>query len=156
MKVEVIKSTCGFPKDENDVNILFVGASITRVEDIHGFYTFTRVDGLERIEPHKNGLAEFINKCHENEVDYYLFNPDAENLEISFDHEDDEVKYLDCTPTWSDVWWIYALAYANGDTYAGRKAAEQELGRMASMADKWVELQKAKKDGQETKTDKES
>ena len=52
---------------------------------------------------------------------------------------------LDCTPTWSDVWRIYAEAYRNGDTFTGREAAEKELTRMAALADKYVESKKANK-----------
>lgn len=47
------------------------------------------------------------------------------------------VGTIDLTPSWAYVALYIAEALENG-TPAGRKAAREELGRMAALADAWV------------------
>jgi hypothetical protein len=49
-------------------------------------------------------------------------------------------KTIDLTPTWSGILPALLAVIANGETVEARKAAEQELARMARIADKYVAL----------------
>lgn len=50
-------------------------------------------------------------------------------------------KTIDCTPTWVGIVRVYITALKHGNA-EGQKAAEQELIRMAGIADKYNELVK--------------
>lgn len=55
----------------------------------------------------------------------------------------DNVKVIDCTPTWASLLPVYIAALEDGSE-AGRVAARAELARMAEAADRYNELCKAK------------
>jgi hypothetical protein len=55
-----------------------------------------------------------------------------------------QIGVIDLTPSWSEVFPVLLLVYTDGTTTAARNGAFQELERMASLADKYVELQKEK------------
>jgi len=59
------------------------------------------------------------------------------NYELGPDHDDQQFA-VDLTPTWEGILPLLLAAY-NSDTYKARTAAEQELRRMAKLADKWVD-----------------
>ena len=49
------------------------------------------------------------------------------------------MQYIDLTPSWSGVFRIYLAVLANPDATAdARITAEQELQRMADLADRYV------------------
>lgn len=50
-----------------------------------------------------------------------------------------DLKTIDMTPTWLGVLPGLLAAVANGETVEARRMAEQELRRMASLADRYVE-----------------
>jgi len=63
--------------------------------------------------------------------------------EVSDDNDNDNIladeygrEYIDLTPTWTAVAGIIRLALESG-TPTGRKAAAEELYRMADCADRW-------------------
>lgn len=54
------------------------------------------------------------------------------------------MQYIDLTPSWSGVFRIYLAVLANPDATAdARITAEQELQRMADLADRYVASAKA-------------
>lgn len=56
----------------------------------------------------------------------------------------EQVEYIDATPTWEGVLPLLLAAYVE-DTAEGRRSAEQELRRMARLADAQVAARKALK-----------
>ena len=54
----------------------------------------------------------------------------------------EKLKTLTLAPTWSDIVPIIARALIHGDEN-GQRIARQELDRMAEMADRYVEAQRA-------------
>lgn len=59
-------------------------------------------------------------------------------------------RTIDITPTWSDILPALLAIIANATTYEARKAAEDELRRMARLADKFVEVCRSDAAGNET------
>ena len=55
----------------------------------------------------------------------------------------DNVKVIDCTPTWAALQPVYIAVLENGNE-AGRVVARAELARMAQAADRYNELCKVK------------
>ena len=56
----------------------------------------------------------------------------------------DNVRVIDCTPTWAALLPVYIAVLEDGSE-AGRVAARVELARMAEAADRYNELCKASK-----------
>ena len=54
----------------------------------------------------------------------------------------EKLKTPTLTPTWADIVPIIERALIHGDEN-GQRIARQELGRMAEMADRYVEAQRA-------------
>lgn len=50
-----------------------------------------------------------------------------------------EPRYIDLTPTWEGLAFSIATLAVDGTTFESRKIGREELTRMASLADKWVE-----------------
>ena len=50
-----------------------------------------------------------------------------------------EVTTIDLTPTWAGALRMLLLLWTDGD-HEGRKVAREELFKMATLADKYVEL----------------
>lgn len=50
-----------------------------------------------------------------------------------------EIETVDATPTWEGLLPLYLMAYENGAS-KGRRAALEELQRMAKLADAYVAL----------------
>ena len=50
------------------------------------------------------------------------------------------MKYVDCTPKWSEIVLVYITALKEQATPKGVEAAEKEIIRMAALADERNEL----------------
>lgn len=55
------------------------------------------------------------------------------------------METINITPTWSALAHTIAQLYCNGTSFESRKIAEEELSRMAKLADLYVESQKKNK-----------
>jgi hypothetical protein len=55
------------------------------------------------------------------------------------------IETIDITPTWESLVLTLASLYTDGTTFESRKIAEEELLRMAKIADILVEERKARK-----------
>jgi len=55
------------------------------------------------------------------------------------------IETIDITPTWESLVLTLARLYVDGTTFESRKIAEEELLKMAKMADILVEERKARK-----------
>ena len=56
-----------------------------------------------------------------------------------------EITTIDMTPTWAGALRMLLLLWTDGD-HEGRKLARKELFKMATLADKWVEVVQQKED----------
>ena len=53
-------------------------------------------------------------------------------------------KYIDCTPTWEGILSSMLMVIEHGESQESKIAMRAELYRMARLADKYVEIVKAK------------
>lgn len=57
-----------------------------------------------------------------------------------------ETKTIDMTPTWQSLVLTMARLYVDGDSFESRRIAQEELTRMARIADEYVAEKKKMED----------